>query len=520
MNIEELRIKNFGKFKNARIPLEEGINLISGGNESGKSTLHTFIRGMLFGIRRMRGRASRTDTYSRCEPWDNPGCYAGEMVFDSGGKRFRISRNFSRNQLSEQLVCETDGELLSVADGDLNMLLGGVSETIFDNTVSVGQLKSVTGEGLAAELKNYMAGCQGGMEGSLDLWAAEEYLKEKRRGFEAALKERQKKQETEKQEIFSRLSYVRQECAALQGNLKMTEENLDQQMFRREVPRGEVKEALKSTMAKNSRRRFTAAGIAAAILLLLCLSALFFLKGTGLLIRCGLAVSILVLLGTLFYNLKQRRRPVVMEESEDPAKEQIRKLRWNVEYLQQEILEKQTAAENLENEYEEYCRSCGEEDSIKTEISAVNLALETLKDVSGSMEKRAGAELKQRMSRILSELTEGKYLSVSIDGDMNLGLHTRDCYVPLYQVSRGTLEQVYLALRLAAMDLLCAEEPLPLLLDEVFAMYDDRRLGRALEILARQGRQVLIFTCQDREEKMLRKLSLPYHKVNLQEEAV
>ena len=68
--------------------------------------------------------------------------------------------------------------------------------------------------------------------------------------------------------------------------------------------------------------------------------------------------------------------------------------------------------------------------------------------------------------------------------------------------------------------LLCPEEELPLLLDEVFAMYDDRRLGRALKILADQGRQVLLFTCQSREEQRLNQLSIPYHKVQLREESI
>ena len=179
---------------------------MAGENESGKSTLHTFIRGMFFGLRRMRGRASRTDTYSRYEPWEDPALYSGELVFESGGKRFRISRNFSRNQASERLICETDGELLSVADGDLNMLLGGISENIFENTVSVGQLKSVTGDGLAQELKNYMANCQGGLDGALDLAAAEEYLKKKRSGLGAAKREKQERQKAEKQALLSKLS--------------------------------------------------------------------------------------------------------------------------------------------------------------------------------------------------------------------------------------------------------------------------------------------------------------------------
>ena len=180
-----------------------------------------------------------------------------------------------------------------------------------------------------------------------------------------------------------------------------------------------------------------------------------------------------------------------------------------------EIQGKRTAAENLEQEYREYCLSCAEKDPLETDLEGVRLALETIGKLSADMEKRVGAALKRRMSEILARITDGKYLSVSLDQELNMGLHTKDYYVPLNQVSRGTMEQVYFALRMAATELLCAEEPLPVLLDEVFAMYDDRRLAGVLEWLAGQNRQVLIFTCQDREEKILQRRQIPYRKVTL-----
>ena len=59
------------------IRLEDGINVIYGENESGKSTIHAFIKGMLFGIERGRGRASLHDTYSIYEPWEGPASTKG-----------------------------------------------------------------------------------------------------------------------------------------------------------------------------------------------------------------------------------------------------------------------------------------------------------------------------------------------------------------------------------------------------------------------------------------------------------
>ena len=64
MKIQELEVKNFGKFTDRRIQMEDGINILYGENESGKSTLHTFIKGMLYGMERGRGRATVYDTAS------------------------------------------------------------------------------------------------------------------------------------------------------------------------------------------------------------------------------------------------------------------------------------------------------------------------------------------------------------------------------------------------------------------------------------------------------------------------
>ena len=103
MQINELLLKNFGKFHDRQINLEEGINLIHGENESGKSTIHTFIKGMLFGIERGRGRAAQNDTFSIYEPWDNPNYYSGTLKFTSGGKHFRIERNFDKYSKGQNL---------------------------------------------------------------------------------------------------------------------------------------------------------------------------------------------------------------------------------------------------------------------------------------------------------------------------------------------------------------------------------------------------------------------------------
>ena len=153
MKICELLLKNFGKFSDKHIVLTEGIQILYGENESGKSTIHSFIKGMLFGMERGRGRAANGDLFSKYEPWENPNYYSGKLVLEAGGRHFLIERNFDRYGKKVQIVCQEDGESLSAADGDLEVLLDGLTAAGYDNTVSVAQLKVQPGNSLAAELR-------------------------------------------------------------------------------------------------------------------------------------------------------------------------------------------------------------------------------------------------------------------------------------------------------------------------------------------------------------------------------
>jgi uncharacterized protein YhaN len=73
------------------------------------------------------------------------------------------------------------------------------------------------------------------------------------------------------------------------------------------------------------------------------------------------------------------------------------------------------------------------------------------------------------------------------------------------QVSAGTGDQIYFAVRLGMIDLLSPKVKLPLILDDAFSRYDDDRLGKILKLLRQEAksRQILIFSCQIREKEML-----------------
>ena len=94
MWIEKIQIKNFGKFYDKTIEFTPNINVIYGANESGKTTIHTFLLGMLFGIEKSRGRSAKDDVYQNYEPWNSSSFYVGNAVLNVSDKRFLIERNF------------------------------------------------------------------------------------------------------------------------------------------------------------------------------------------------------------------------------------------------------------------------------------------------------------------------------------------------------------------------------------------------------------------------------------------
>lgn len=543
MRLTYLWIQRFGKLKEKEIFLEDGLNVIYGPNESGKSTLHSFIRGMLFGVPRYRGRASRTDPYTRFEPWERPADYAGSMRFEAGGKQFRIDRNFYKSDVRESLVCETDGEQLSIRQGDLNMLLGGVSENIYDNTVSIGQLRSETDEGMVRELQNYMSNYEGAGSGEVDVQRALECLKKKKKEWETRKQEQEEWRNRQREQLESRMVYVRQEKEGMDKqleNVRKTRKDLERQL---ENARKDGKD-----LERKKPLTFVVLGL---IFLLGAFGMYLILKNTmksflwSTILLCMLVIGCALLL----VGMAGMRWPPAGKTMEKPKNKsgkepenklnnksgdqpgnspantqgydqygemcnKINRLLGREEELNQQLAEKTTVLQNLLENREELQDSSDEIRVCDMEIKSLELAMDTLAHLSGTMRRRIGRRLQSRMETILSEITDGKYGHIAVDEDMKITLYEWNRQVSLYQLSRGTVEQVYFALRMAVSEILC-EEKLPILLDDVFAMYDEERLRRTLKWLAGRGGQVLIFTCHKREAQILSELGIQANYITI-----
>lgn len=590
MIIRELELTHFGKFHHKRIPFDQGVNVIYGKNEAGKSTIHAFIRGMLFGIDKQRSKGVQ-DLYAQYEPWDNQGEFSGVMWFSVNETNYRLERSFLKTNRYMHLYNENTGMEMVPAEEELERLLLGMTESIYNNTVSIGQLKSPTDDGLVLELRSHMANLQSAKTLEIDLEKSkvhlheelerydalylddvdeqvtkakseslfleqeietlsskeqdlqEQLLEKKEEEFNRYSNEKEKQQELEKSilDYNSQLNRLKRELNRWSSDLeKLKRDRYAKKYKDLEAAREPNKESKVSAILKILGLLLFLAGFAIFVLVYMVwerdlphplFEYWWALMGLGVVsVIVSLAIAKLHKQRTIIYKLLSDKRNKC-EEAEESI-EQITKLQQDLILKRSEsypeeyqeihgeidMLEKEIMKLSWEQQQklDEYNASIAVLDSaeekydlnnrILVEKQAIVLAIKTLETVAQEIYDSFGDELNKKASEYLAMVTKGKYTQLVIKEDFSIYLHTKDHLIPIYQVSRGTIEQVYLSIRLSASKLFWPQANMPLLLDDTFAYYDDSRVFEALKLLKSLNCQVIIMTCHSREEKMLKKI--------------
>lgn len=517
MKILELKIRNYGKMKDWNAEFSPGINLIYGRNESGKSTVHTFIKSMLFGLARGRGRAAANDIYSRYEPWENPDFYSGMLRFESGGKHFVLDRNFGRGSKKAELFCEDDGERLFEDDGDLQMLLGEMfSESVYENTVSVGQLKAQPGQELAAGLRNYATNFYASGGGDLNLDGALRKLKERERDIDRQIKADFQKKQEKRERIEQEASYIWREMHGLQTERDTLLERIDYR--RKHQPKmGEPENNRVIDELRPGKWRVHPVEILSFIAAV-ALVVIFIHRPWNYLVAIVLALLCAIYTwNRLKVSKKQEKTEperILEEIAPEEEKVPLERLCWEAERIAGELEEKQVQYNNLREQLGEMDEMGEEFWELERQREAVSLASDKINELSAQLQKQLTAKMNTVLSEIISQITGGKYTRLMMDKKLELCVLCKDRRAPLESLSRGTIEQLYLTLRMASAGIF-QEEEMPIVLDDTFVYYDDERLAHTLRWMSENKGQVLIFTCQKREEEVLDKLKIPYRKIKL-----
>ena len=572
----EAQLTHFGKFHHKNIVFQPGINIIYGENEMGKSTIHSFIKGMLFGIEKPRGR-SKQDIYSKYEPWENQGAYEGTLRFKQNGIVYRIERSFLKTNKYVKLIDETHGAYLEPAEEHLKKILGGLSETSYINTMSIEQMKASTDSGLLEELRIYASNLSTTKDKSINVSQAKERLKKQKREMEkridttvegeyirileqietlsdelVQLRKESTQYEEEIKELKDSQHLAKKRIEEIQQALGKREEEITYELFSKKVEEEKqiALEESRKQLEKSKKKMPSIIGL----LCMIALSIAVFMGANKMLednmIATISGVATFVLLGVVWLCIgnHSKKRTAIKEDNTHSNDETLKKVEESVrsseeftktvkeqrnqdtiyknlldektklessiqqgqvtyaQQIEQEkkrqwIIEgKETSIVELEEEKEQIEKKKNEIVQMQKDIDAISLAIETMQDVETEIHNSFGNVLNEKISECIRLITDGKYTNVVISQGGDIFLNTKERLIPVSQVSRGTIEQIYLAIRLSACSILWGEGQMPILLDDVFAYYDDLRLKNTLEMLkSKWTGQVLIFTCHKRE---------------------
>ena len=158
-----------------------------------------------------------------------------------------------------------------------------------------------------------------------------------------------------------------------------------------------------------------------------------------------------------------------------------------------------------QNEIEEDLERARERrNALEMELEAAAYAAALIEEIARERRRRLAPGLAAAASSHLNEITAGAYSELLISRDLRITIRIPQTSQlstdPERRLSKGTMDQIYLALRLALVQQLSkGRESIPMLLDDPFANYDDARLERALALLLRISgtNQILLFTCRE-----------------------
>ena len=192
----------------------------------------------------------------------------------------------------------------------------------------------------------------------------------------------------------------------------------------------------------------------------------------------------------------------------------------SVDLIHREIEDIESSTRSLAEIEEEIDFYLDKINMFKRKIEIAEMAAEKITKISDSIKGDFMPLLKKSISDNFAYLTEGKYTEVAFDENMNITViaeDNKDRHIELESLSGGTLDQLYLSLRVGLSNILSGNKDIPLIFDDSFVQYDTKRLKKSLEMLSRESerRQVILFTCQEREAETAKQLNIKFNYIKL-----
>ena len=630
MKINKIKINNFGNLSDKNIEFKK-FNIIYGKNESGKSTLQSYIVSALYGIQKTKNGKAMSD-FDKYEPW-NGGEFSGTINYAlDNGDEYNVFRNFKNNKveltdatgkdvsgnysidkklgnnffteqvnLDRSLVETTafaEQKGIEISQDSQNVLIQKIANLAESGDEDVSYKKA------ESNIKKMITEKVGTNQTSerpinivkknIDLYENKireiESITSKKFGLETARNEiaeqlnEEKNNENQFEKIKEAVDYNNKEEARIKPYEDMLVKKQAELKKAADKTKATKTEKKAGNNAENKDTRLSKFPIIIALVILLASLVGIVLsigKNDTATRICGVATLVMTAV-TAFLVVKTRQGKEVnktkneedeIEDAEEndnnllinQIKNEIAELEetinsmkkklvednnknkeWiikeygkecevffnkdidtyvknnknNIRNLELDLHKKELELQNMEPQLEklaEYEERLAVEKETYEELlekkRIYDMTLELLRDSYEEMKANITPEYNKKVSKMIEIFSDGKYKNVSITDGINVELENGQ-RVEENKLSVGTIEQIYLALRLSIINEL-SEESFPIILDEPFAYSDNNRLSDMMQFLAKVENQVIVLTCTEREKDEAVKLNIDYNWIEM-----
>ena len=642
MKIDELKINSYGKLKDKEFKLKEGINIIFGENEKGKSTLLNFIVNMFYGTSRNKKGRDMSD-YDKYKPWDTEE-FSGKMTYTlDNNEKYEVFREFSKknpkiydknmedisknysidkntgNQyffeqtkvdektfVSSVVSFQNEVEIDSQTQNILLQKIANVSST-GDDSISYKKAIDKLNKKQLEEIGTTRS--QGKpinvVINEIEKIENENEILKKYENYKYEIEEKRYKLEEEisklntKYELLQKANIIKQEEKLEKEKLNYNENKIDEleEKIQDLLAKKESIEKEKKDVKAYDKKRAKILPYVLGFLLccILAISVAIFANYTLAIIPAVLAVGIFIV--ALLKNNKTKKINYTEEQQylqitktnkelekniydinaqieliEKSQKDQVNdaekikneiikninikkedlkmqyynkietselsrllesnNLTFELEKVQKMLNEKNIELHRLnldkenilpkleeltENE-EKLAASKDRFEELKKKNNAINLAKEIIESSYQKMKNNVTPKFTKDLSENIAQITNNKYNKIVINEEEGIMVELPNGeYKNANRLSIGTIQQLYLSFRLSIIEDI-SQENMPIILDEIFAYYDDNRLKEALKNIKEHysnNHQIIIFSCTNREEEALNELGYVFNKIEL-----
>lgn len=630
MKINNLKINGYGKIKNKELNLNNGINIIHGKNEAGKSTTLSFINNMFYGILKTKNGKAISD-FDKYKPWKTEE-FSGKINYTlDNGQSYEVYREFKKknpiiydnnlNDISNQYIIDKSNGI-----NFLNEQIG-IDRDIFENTVITYQdgikLSKSSQNTIIQKISNLVSSGDENISFKKTLDKINKLQTDEVGTARTSQKpinivnDKIEKLENEKSELENYKSLINKtsdDCTKLDDELKS--ENIKLELLKKyrksldedkidfaEIDVNKNLEAgydskiqeLKDKIddkAKLRIQREKKSFIKNYIFILLIFIIMIITIALRIFIALPITIGIIdVVLAFItirsvlkfkkqkkdklneldelekrinqeieILNKNKEERKIEIEEKEnkiqEKRKEENQKLEQEfLDFLNKDFIqnvfdmnsdeifvaienkeerinnlnlnlhtketEKQVMNEKLDNLAkieEELSTALEEKKELNSLNNSFNIAKECMEIAYEKIRNSLSPEFTNELCYLIDSISNGKYKNIKFSDTEGLTIEIDDGrYISAENLSIGTIDQMYLSLRLSSLKAI-SKENMPIILDEAFVYFDDERLKNILNFMNKnyKDKQIIIFTCSDREKNILDNLKLQYNLIELE----